>query len=182
MSQVTWRLIPGEEGYEASSLGEVRSLDSEEKVLNRWGTITTRLRRGRILKSWVNSKGYHYLSLGAKNRKELHYWVATAFLGPRPKGLQVNHKDGDKSNNCPDNLEWVTRSVNVQHAFDNNLNQSGSKHGISKLTEKQVCEIKKTLVGKTKRKKPYYSDIAAVFGVDRKTIEAIAKNKNWRRV
>jgi hypothetical protein len=51
----------------------------------------------------------------------LHREVAKAFL-PNPYGLpQVNHKDGDKTNNNASNLEWVTNSQNARHAIDNGL-------------------------------------------------------------
>ena len=60
----------------------------------------------------------------------IHRLVAEAFV-PNPSGKpQVNHKDGDKSNNSYLNLEWVTASENVQHAFDTGLKvqKSGAGH------------------------------------------------------
>ena len=149
-----WKPIPGHEAYLVSSLG-------------RFKNATT----NRTLNPWKNRKGYFYVSLGSKTKKEVHYFVAITFLGPRSQGKEVNHKDGDKSNNCASNLEWVTRSQNVKHAFDNKLNYSGSKHGQSKLIESQVIEIKQLLKNKQKGKPPFYQDIAKAFNVDRKTIE-----------
>jgi hypothetical protein len=177
----TWRDIPGHQGYQASSLGRIRSLDRKQKNMSRWGTLVERVLAGKILKHWINKKGYHYVNLGAgqNNRKEVHYWIASTFMGERPTGFEINHKDGNKNNNAPDNLEFVTRGENIRHAFANKLNHSGSKHGISKLNESQVVEIRQALKGKRKRMRPYYSEIASTYRVDRKTIEAIAKNKTW---
>lgn len=178
-----WKTIPGYDNYEASSLGRIRSLDYEEEIANRWGSTTIRRHTGRVLKSWINKKGYNYVSLGAKNKKEAHYWIAMTFLGPRKDAMEVNHKNGNKSDNSVENLEWVTRSQNSRHAFDTGLNHVGSKHGISKLDEAQVAQIKTILLTKVKRNvRPYYKEIAIMFGVDRKTIESIARGHTWRQI
>lgn len=93
-----WRQIPGfEDAYEVSSLGSVRNS------------------RGRILKSWLQSKGYEQVHLFGKN-VSVHRLVATAFLGSPNDAEQVNHKDGVKTNNAVGNLEWCTAQENVRHA------------------------------------------------------------------
>lgn len=74
----------------------------------------------------VNDKnGYRsfYLTLpsGRKKRMYAHRLVALAFLDNPKNKKEVNHKDGNKLNNCIDNLEWVTSSENKQHAIDNEL-------------------------------------------------------------
>lgn len=182
MSEV-WKDIPGFEGcYQASTFGRIRSLGGSITMANRWGTETTINKKGRVLRPWISKSGYLYIGLGLKSKKEVHYFVAVTFLGPRLHLHQVNHKDGIKTNNDISNLEWCTRSANIKHAFATGLNHSGSKHGISKLDEQQVTEIKMLLEGKKRYSKPYYSDLAKDYGVDRKTIEAIAKNKTWRQI
>lgn len=177
-----WKDVPGYPHYQASSLGRLRSIDRHVKIMGRWGYEVTRHHKSKILKPWVNKRGYNYTSLGDGNRKETHYWIAISFLGPKPPGKETNHKNGNKSDNTPQNLEWVTRQENVKHSFSTGLNHYWAKHGISKLDETQVTEIKHLLAGKKKRQRPYYSEIADKYGVDRKTIESIAKNKTWRAV
>ena len=58
-----------------------------------------------------------------KKRFFIHRLVAQHFCEGYQKDLVVNHKDGNKLNNCANNLEWVTRSENDLHAFKNNLRQ-----------------------------------------------------------
>lgn len=72
---------------------------------------------GRILKQSVSGKGYLAVNLhrnGRKFRQYVHRIVAETFLGPCPDGLEVHHRDGDKSNNAATNLEYVTHLENVR--------------------------------------------------------------------
>lgn len=108
-----WRAIPGYEGlYEASEYGEVRSLKRHSTS-------------GKVLKPYCNPRnGYMYVSLSKHNKaitKRVHGLVAAAFFGIRPEGLQVNHIDGDKTNNAIGNLEYCTQSENMTHAFQTGL-------------------------------------------------------------
>ena len=69
------------------------------------------------LKPYKVGAGYHRVGLyyhGKTNNKYVHHIVAEAFIGPA-YGREINHKNGDKTDNHVDNLEWVTRSQNNQH-------------------------------------------------------------------
>lgn len=96
-----WKSVPGFEGrYEVSSEGRVRSL----------------LRGGRVLRAGIASHGYPMVVLGRGNPRTIHSLVAEAFLGPRPAGQEVRHKDGNRKNASAGNLCYGTRSENIRDA------------------------------------------------------------------
>lgn len=78
---------------------------------------------GHIVPGTIDAAGYKIMYLGIGNKRyKVHRLVAQLFI-PNPKNKRcVNHKDGNKINNCFNNLEWSTHSENTQHAMDNNLN------------------------------------------------------------
>ena len=95
---------------------------------------------------------FHFNGVGI----QAHRLVWIYFNGLIPNDIQINHKDGRKSNNELGNLELVTNSENTQHAFDTGLNKmsqegircrsiknSGSGNGESKLTDNQVIHCRK---------------------------------------
>jgi hypothetical protein len=94
--------------------------------------------------------------------------------------LVVNHKDGNKSNNAVNNLEWRTDSQNMKHAYRIGLIPilQGSKHGMSKLTEKQVIEIRDKFTNENVIPK----NIAKVYGVTPTTIMSIINRITWKHI
>jgi hypothetical protein len=77
---------------------------------------------GKIRKTFVSNNGYERVGLyGGDITVGVHRLVAMTFCDGYQDGLVVNHKDGDKLNNAANNLEWVTQSENVIHAFENNM-------------------------------------------------------------
>jgi DNA-binding XRE family transcriptional regulator len=86
------------------------------------------------LRSMVNGIRYY---VGA------HRLVWIFFNGPIPDGMLVNHKNGQKDDNRPWNLELNTYSENIRHAHQNGLlDQTGQKNPAAKLTNKQIAEIR----------------------------------------
>ena len=79
-------------------------------------------RSQKFLKLTLNKDGYLYVSLsknGMKTARRVHRLVAEAFI-PNPEGKpEVNHKNEDKTKNCVDNLEWVTRKENCNYGTRN---------------------------------------------------------------
>lgn len=106
-----WRPIEGYEGIcEVSNLGRIRRVKGYDSLGH--------LRNEKILRPRMNCCGYLLVGLcreGKQRHFSVHRLVAQAFL-PNPDGLpQVNHKDEDKTNNRADNLEWCTRSYNINY-------------------------------------------------------------------
>ena len=104
-----WRPVVGYEGnYEVSSLGRIRGLIPHTKYAV-----------GRILTPYSGRQGYVSVSLcrdGKRYTVPVHRIVTQAFLGPRPTGYTVNHKNRNKRDNSTRNLEYVTRKENTWHA------------------------------------------------------------------
>ena len=115
-----WKDIKGYEGlYQVSSLGNVRRIDTIMTVVTPHKGTYKKTWRGKILKV-IPQNGYHAIDLCKGNkveRKSIHRLVAETFV-PNPKNkLQVNHKNGVKTDNRVENLEWVTASENSTHAY-----------------------------------------------------------------
>lgn len=109
-----WRRISEFPRYAVSTLGDVMSP-----------------RFKRPLKVTQNRYGYSVVSIHGDDRVRVvtvHTLVASAFLGPKPPGCEVNHRDGIKSNNALSNLEWVTRGTNISHSYRIGLRPLQLKH------------------------------------------------------
>ena len=96
------------------------------------GTIISK-RFKKPMKPALNSSGYYAMSLQlnkVEKRQYVHRIVAQLFVDNPDNKPEVNHKDGNKLNNHASNLEWVTRTENMQHAFSNGLvdNESNRPH------------------------------------------------------
>lgn len=103
----------------------------------------------KLLKPFPNNQGYLNVDVrvdGLKQYIPVHRMVAIAFI-PNPENKPfVNHIDGNKQNNVVTNLEWVTAQENTLHAVASGLIKIGSEHHQSKLTEKEVHEIKNLML------------------------------------
>lgn len=158
-----WRPVQGYEGlYEVSSSGNVRSI-----------------RRGLVLRAALASAGYPTVRLSRGNRaptRTVHALVAAAFLGPRPAAHDVNHIDGDKTNNAATNLEYVTAARNTAHAYEIGRALAGERHPSARLTAAQVQEIRE-LAGRLTK-----TDIGRRFGITRQAVRAILVGRTWKHV
>lgn len=174
-----WKPVVGYEGeYEVSDIGRVRSV--ARPVRNRWGTETIRSSKLRAI--GVKREGYRFVNLFRKQHGKpmyVHRLVAMAFL-PNPNDYpQVNHLDGDKSNNRSSNLEWCTGSVNCRHAINENLYDQarGESTPMAKVTERDVLEMRRLWRAGIMQK-----DIAEKFGVGRKAVTKIVNYQRWKHV
>jgi len=156
--------------YEVSNLGNVRSLKN-------YGGLK------RLTKLSTYGGRYLRVSLSKNNKRRLHSvarLVAKAFvLNPECKP-QVNHISGDKLDNRVENLEWVTASENILHAFKLGIRNNRSNGGpAAKLTEGSVKrmrlmhEVNPSLT---------HQKIADMFGVERTNAGLILRRKTWSHV
>ena len=171
-----WRPIcKFEDSYLVSNFGEVKSLS--RSVMFYRGKWLVRNIEGVILKVRLGNRGYQLVILyknGRKFTKRVHCVVARAFLGVRPYGLSINHKDGDKSNNFANNLEYITYSDNIRHAYALGLRSSvGENNPIAKLTYNKVREIRMNN-GRISQ-----VTMARDFNVSNATISMVINRKIW---
>lgn len=182
MSSVSerWRPVPGYEGsYEVSDRGRVRGCDrlvpyNDTGRYKRW--------RGKILKPGVEKWGYQHVTLFSDGKRRLckvHRLVAEAFLGPCPPGLQVNHKNRNKSDNRVENLEYVTSLENIRHAHSVGppTKARGETHALAKLTPEIVKAIRDAPEGRHAA-----SELARRYGVHVSTIYRVRKRKRWKHL
>lgn len=171
-----WLPIPGyEEFYSVSNLGRIRSND--------WSFIRADggafNKKGRVLRQNTEHKGYKSVRLSLDRIHKIfkvHRLVALAFIRQPLDGEQVNHKNGIKDDNRPENLEWVSGSENMIHAFGTGLHSgnAGERNPRAILTEDDVRNIRKLSAGGMTA-----AAISRKYGVSDMTIRQILKRRNW---
>lgn len=165
-NQEEWRTIRGYEGrYAVSSAGAVMSMDYAGTGLP--GIMRTSLARG-----------YARLSLGGRKSFSVHQLVAEAFIGKRPAGVQVNHRNGIKTDNRAANLEYVTPSENMKHAHRTGLQSNkGERHSRAKLTDDKVREIRQLIAVGFKQK-----EVAKMLDIHQSAVSRANSGKRWGHV
>lgn len=168
-----WKPVPGYEGcYEASNLGRIRSLHTQK--------------RGRAKSEFVaqcNLRGYKTCVLskeGKTGTKMVHRLIAMAFLGmPINSKNTVNHKDLNKSNNVPENLEWLSLTENIRHASKIIPRRRGEELTWSnKLSPDDVRAIRSRYIPRQTTLK----QLAEEYGVSEQTCWLIIKRRKWAHI
>ena len=177
-----WKTVPSFNLYEASNLGRIRRRAFANPSNSGGGRI------GQILTPVTHTSGYSFYCLrkaeqqGKQFNAYAQILIAETFLGPKPKGFEVNHKDGIKAHNTLSNLEYITSSENQKHAFMLGLQKGhkGSKQWMAKLTEQNVVDIRAALPRPIRRKD--CERLAPQYGVCWQTIRHVASGRGWKHV
>lgn len=140
-TNTVWKPVVGYEGlYEVSIYGEIKSI-----------------KKSKLLKPRL-STGYAMVALwnnGLRKDLKIHRLVAIAYIKNPMNKPQVNHIDGNKLNNELSNLEWVTNSENLKHAYKNGLITISNRKrqiiaaAVSKAHSKKVMDIKTGIIYKS---------------------------------
>lgn len=136
---------------------------------------------GKEITQRLDADGYPTVSLGYTKRigKRVHRLVAELFVdGKTETRNEVNHIDGNKENNHYTNLEWVTRSEQISHAYRLGLKSNhGEKNPNAKLTMPDVIEIRRLYF---EERNTCYA-IAKMYGRGWQTINHVIKNTTWNQ-
>lgn len=135
---------------------------------------------GKELSPSDNGRGYLVIGLsfeGKRNTIGIHRLVAMAYLDNPLNLKEVNHKDGNKLNNCLSNLEWCTRGENIAHAYKNSLRSATGVSNSRCLTDEDtVIEI--CLLLKEGFSCAYIRDLGYKYDLVRK----IKAKTNWKHI
>jgi len=168
-----WRTIKDFPDYAVSTNGRVKRIKATKK--NSYV--------GRILKPYLSGRKYLRVLLSSpkyKKHKAIQHLVLETFISPRPESKECNHKDGNKSNNCVENLEWVTSSENSIHAYKAGLSfiPKGEQCHWSKLTKSKVLKIRDMY----KNGNYSYRQLAKTYNVNFSTIGKIVNRVTWKHI
>ena len=163
---VIWKDVEGFEGlYKVSNEGVLVSTPRQGA-------------KGGVVKQVRTNSGYESYTLhkDGKSRNELvHRLLARHFIANPENKPNINHIDGNKLNNNVENLEWVTPKENSEHAVKTGLmNVNGENNSQSKLTDKEVLEIRDLY----KHKIYSQREIGKLYGVSQTNISLIITNKS----
>lgn len=149
--------IPSAPGYFATRDGQIFSQQSN-----------------RFLKSYDNRKGYLYVNLGRRKREYVHRLVGETFIGEIPAGSHVCHYDGDRANNCVENLRIATPSENEQDKRRHGTYQLGIRNPLTHLTADNIRVI---------RNDPRLQRIIAEeYGITQSNVSVIKARKSWGHI
>jgi len=178
MPSILCRPIPGYEGlYSVTNDGRVWSEPRITPHGHRW--------KGRWLKATLGANGRLHVILyhnGSRACPDVNCLVLSAFVGPRPVGLECCHNNGNPTDNRLENLRWDTASANaldaVRHGTSGGLKKKGEANYNAVLTEQRVRQLIYT------HKTGLFSqlEIAEQYGVTQSAVSIIVNHKAWKHI
>lgn len=148
--------------YQVSNLGRIKSLGNDKN------------KKEKILKNHKDKYGYEYTIFSSKGKPKrflVHRLVGQNFIYNLNNFPCINHKDGKKSNNKVNNLEWCTQKENVNHAYRKKLI-------IKKLQKKDILNIRYLYKNKQYTKEK----LSKMFNVCQRQIYRVIKKECWKYI
>lgn len=172
-----WTKVPGFEYLEVTRDGRVRTAAKACMKMTRWGAKHAHHFKERELTRRVSDNGYlrvHHQRDKKRGPLYVHRLVGLAFVSGFVPGYHINHINGVKLDNRPENLEWVPNETNVRHAWKSGLcNADGAK----KLTPARVRAIRRLLASGAAK-----NTVALAAGLAASTISKIAAGETWQNI
>lgn len=158
-------------------------LDGSFEITSTGEVWRVRPKRHRV--DMTTSSGYRLVKImrrGTQVTTGAHRLVWHHFRGPIPPGLTVNHKNGIKHDNRPENLELMTCSEQIRHAVHvlkvgRAANQDGEKNHNAKLRARAVREIRRRRAAGES-----LTTLAKAFGVSFQTVSKVARGDRWASI
>jgi len=180
MSSEIWKRIPGYgDHYEASNLGQIRSLDRiVEKICSGINVgLCKQNYKGKVLKQQIHKHGHKTVHVGVDGKKfslSVHRLVLAAFVGECPDGMEACHNNGISSDNRPENLRWDSHFENNQDRKKHGMYAVGEGHAMARLTDDLVREIRLSGLNGPQ--------VAAKYGIGTSTAHRVITRESWSHV
>lgn len=168
------------EGFPSVRKDDLRYVDAGDGLEVNANGVVRRSVDGLVYKPSYAGKGYPAVCFhrgGVKMIRYVHRLVCTAFHGvpPTPRHV-VNHKNGNKRDNCASNLEWTTPEENRRHARLHGLILRGNSLPNAKLTAARVRRMRQL------KSRFSYTELGAMFGVNRSVAHQAVTGQTWKHV
>ena len=172
-----WKPIPNLDGYEASTHGNVRSVD---RVVSRdhpgIGIVMQPL-KGKTLRPVHCKNGYLYVVIRGRSI-QVHRLVALAWVDVYQTGFDASHSDGVRTNNSFENLSWKSRKDNLHDQISHGTRLRGETQNGAKLTGEIVLKMREQRIVGGER----WSTIARKYGVTPSAAKSAIIGKTWAHI
>jgi len=163
--------VPNWPGYRVSNTGILQSCRNHGgRLTNNW----------RVKKPSMSRDGYKMIGLHNKRKilfTSIHSLVLSAFIGPRPIGLQACHNNSNKKDNTLLNLRWDTPKANIADRDKNGPTSQGERNGRAKIKSASVRHVRRL-----RREGMSFMKIAMRFGISKRQVMRIVTGFAWSHI